>query len=91
MANIDNVEFYVGKLERKKSKIPDLHSNFNEAPAGSTIGVQRTGTTRLHTFIDSSITASNRVDVYLEEQLKIEHSNLFKVEALSILLPEVWR
>jgi hypothetical protein len=43
MANIENVEFYVGKLERKKSKIPDLHSNFNEAPAGSSIGVPRTG------------------------------------------------
>jgi len=43
MANIDSVEIFVGKLERKKSKIPDLHSNFNDAPAESNLSFQKTG------------------------------------------------
>ena len=36
-------EVFYGRLERRKSKIPDLHSNFNEAPTTITSGPQRTG------------------------------------------------
>ena len=43
LAGTDSAEVYYGKLERRKSKVPDLHSNFNEAPTSIASGQQRPG------------------------------------------------
>jgi hypothetical protein len=40
-------EVFYGRLERRKSKVPDLHSNFNEAPTTVASGAQRTGNNHL--------------------------------------------
>jgi hypothetical protein len=43
LAGFDMTDVYYGRLERRKSKIPDLHSNFNETPTSAATGQQRTG------------------------------------------------
>jgi hypothetical protein len=45
LAGLDAAEVCYGKLERKKSKVPDLHSNFNEAPTALAAGQPRSGRT----------------------------------------------
>ncbi len=59
LAGVDPAEVYYGKLERRKTKIPDLHSNYNEAP---TSVQQRTGSSRgnpvrFHVFRSKDILA----------------------------------
>ena len=47
LAGLDSADVVYGKLERRKSKIPDLHSNFNETPTSAASGPQRTGARRM--------------------------------------------
>ena len=43
LAGLDIADVYYGRLERKKTKVPDLHSNFNDTPTSIGTASQRPG------------------------------------------------
>jgi hypothetical protein len=79
LSNLPPAPFLQGKLEKRRSRVPDVHSNFNEAPTNVATKAVSSGLKAL-TSVTNQFSKLNPISKFRQSKTKMEAASATALE-----------